>query len=1191
MTKRIFTFLVAFLATVGNAVWGQSATTIDISNIVSNPSFSLGSETLGYIAKHGDYDSAGNTLEISKSGSYKIKGNASQSGTNSNVQISIAEGITVTIELDNLRTDASLGNGLATDTEEAKKLVKADRCALEIGEGATVTLIWNNVCKLTSGGDRAGINVKEGATLIMKGSNNHELEVGSWNNASNGAITYGAGIGGDKTGASFGTIIIESGDIRAYSYAQGSGGKAYGAGIGGGYSDDTPNTSTSGSIIIKGGNIEATSAAIQNATSGEDYGAGIGGGNNGTCTNITITGGTITATTTNNKGDKIGNGHNYTAPTSPAVIVAPSEPGGTVPSVTVPSDLTNTLVVKDGNTTLKGEVTLPEGTEQIYAPNITGSGQLKAYKITYKETKIDEGEGSSHTISGLEAAQKAVTDMYFNAGVTVEVPSNISCNLHHFVGWYKSGSPASIVETTGDATTAIATFTLPIDAPTSYKQEAFTITPVWVDKEQPIMAEADHEWTDSGTDNPDIDTAPSDAISLLTYTLEAGADAGNRLKDVQMSGNKFTGTPKLETEDNGYKELPNVKVKVSVTSSSSNKSYEVETPMVIHDGEIQITGVSVTKGTHTYDGMLHNGTTGENSHGASDAYHLLTFTFTVNGNTPTTQQQLREGVHYIISGYTKDTDTPSTATDDNTLEVKNAGTYSNIKLKSLRESVKFAINSAPESDTYDSNLSVIVDARDLTLVATDNNPITYKTTDQAPDFSTSASTYVKAGNTIGKDAVTINSGITAIVDGTKDAWRTQPGKYKVTFTAGSNATVSNANYELPEGTFVIRDLIVKGEVTNPDVKPGEGSEWELDSDGNFTRQYNGQVPSEGSIGSLVVTLGNNTEVTLEEGENKGFTVNYGDDISKNVGEYEVTITFKESTYITSGSKTVKLKITEKPMTVNFNFPAVITDSENINWSKADITYPGIVGNEEPTVSDCYLEIVDGTAWLRNFSLKDNAATEFLMDNYTISYQGNTGDITTNVNNGTDTDGDGNKDVELPDGEITVDPDYDGGDGNIDRIDYYNIYEDEICEGVTLEFSRDVVREGQSVVVTVKVDEEFDVTKMTLKFKRALFGYWEDLTLTPTENPNEYIIKNIYTDIYVRAEGAVPTGIEAIDGAKVYTKDGSLFVQTPQQEQVRIISITGAIVKNEQQVGLKQYTGLQRGVYVVMVGDQVFKVRI
>ena len=183
--------------------------------------------------------------------------------------------------------------------------------------------------------------------------------------------------------------------------------------------------------------------------------------------------------------------------------------------------------------------------------------------------------------------------------------------------------------------------------------------------------------------------------------------------------------------------------------------------------------------------------------------------------------------------------------------------------------------------------------------------------------------------------------------------------------------------------------------------------------------------------------------------------------------------------------------------------------------------------------------------------------------------------------------------ELP--ESPEEPDDEGDDeqGGIvpDYPKYYNIYEDEICEGVTVEFSRDVVKEGQSVLVTVKVDEEFDATDLTLKFKRSLFGYWEDLTLTPTENPGEYIIKNIYTDIYVRAEGAVPTGIESIDGAKVYTKDGSIYVQTPTQEQVQIISVSGAVLKNESQVGLKQYTGLQRGVYIICIGEQRFKVRL
>lgn len=106
----------------------------------------------------------------------------------------------------------------------------------------------------------------------------------------------------------------------------------------------------------------------------------------------------------------------------------------------------------------------------------------------------------------------------------------------------------------------------------------------------------------------------------------------------------------------------------------------------------------------------------------------------------------------------------------------------------------------------------------------------------------------------------------------------------------------------------------------------------------------------------------------------------------------------------------------------------------------------------------------------------------------------------------------------------------------------------------------------------------------------MFGYWE--TATPDEK-GVYQIHNIYADIYITVEGVEeenPTGIKEIGGIKVYAKDGSIYVQTPKQEQVLIISISGAIVKNEKQVGLQRYDGLQRGVYVVKVGKQVFKIR-
>ena len=159
----------------------------------------------------------------------------------------------------------------------------------------------------------------------------------------------------------------------------------------------------------------------------------------------------------------------------------------------------------------------------------------------------------------------------------------------------------------------------------------------------------------------------------------------------------------------------------------------------------------------------------------------------------------------------------------------------------------------------------------------------------------------------------------------------------------------------------------------------------------------------------------------------------------------------------------------------------------------------------------------------------------------------------------------------------------------DYPEYYNIMVEE-CEGVTVETSTNVVREGTSMTFTIEVAEGYTAENMVVKYKRSMFGYWE--TATPDED-GAYRIQNIYTDIYIMVEGVAEenlTGIEEVTGAKVYTKDGSIYVQTPKQEQVQIISVSGAIVKNEQQVGLRQYTGLQRGVYIICIGEQRFKVR-
>lgn len=164
----------------------------------------------------------------------------------------------------------------------------------------------------------------------------------------------------------------------------------------------------------------------------------------------------------------------------------------------------------------------------------------------------------------------------------------------------------------------------------------------------------------------------------------------------------------------------------------------------------------------------------------------------------------------------------------------------------------------------------------------------------------------------------------------------------------------------------------------------------------------------------------------------------------------------------------------------------------------------------------------------------------------------------------------------------------------DPISYYNIYVEDVCDGVEVTLSNNVVREGNSISVYVKKDTaNYTFDNFKVYYKRSYYGTWDELK--EGTQPDEYPIKNIWNHIYIKAEGAKekedPTGIESIEGVKVYTKDGSLYVQTPQREQVIIVSMSGAVVKNEEQVGLKQYHGLQPGIYIVRVGDRAYKLRL
>ena len=160
--------------------------------------------------------------------------------------------------------------------------------------------------------------------------------------------------------------------------------------------------------------------------------------------------------------------------------------------------------------------------------------------------------------------------------------------------------------------------------------------------------------------------------------------------------------------------------------------------------------------------------------------------------------------------------------------------------------------------------------------------------------------------------------------------------------------------------------------------------------------------------------------------------------------------------------------------------------------------------------------------------------------------------------------------------------------------YYNIQFGDICEGVDASLSKSVVKEGNQVSVYVEVEEGYDAENLKVMCKRSLYGYWEEVE--EGVQPGEYIIYNVYTDIYVKVEGVEkieieeePTGMSDIEGTKVYAQNGNLYVYTSQPQEVTIITMNGTILKRERQEGLRSYS-LPKGVYIICIGEERMKVR-
>ena len=159
--------------------------------------------------------------------------------------------------------------------------------------------------------------------------------------------------------------------------------------------------------------------------------------------------------------------------------------------------------------------------------------------------------------------------------------------------------------------------------------------------------------------------------------------------------------------------------------------------------------------------------------------------------------------------------------------------------------------------------------------------------------------------------------------------------------------------------------------------------------------------------------------------------------------------------------------------------------------------------------------------------------------------------------------------------------------------YYNIQFEDICEGVDASLSKSVVKAGSQVSVYVEVEEGYDAENLKVMFKRSLYGYWEEVE--EGVQPGEYIIYNVYTDIYVKVEGVEkieeePTGMSDIESTKVYTQNGNLYVYTSQLKEVAIITMNGTVLRRERQEGLWSYS-LPKGVYIICIGEERYKIAV
>ena len=691
--------MMAFLAVASGAVWGQTYGTPD-NPVKIDISFMYGA---GSEAPTGDGFTAvkgvgatlhSNTLNITSGGYYKL------TGTESNIQITVSATDPVHITVaSGIHIDASLDNTVTDPSKDGSDIFE-DRCALQINSGAHVTLDWEGNAgthvEFSSGGYRAGINVKPNATLVLKGTHEAELWGTCWNNQDE-VYTSGAGIGGDSVEPDFGTIIIECGTVIGRCFAQVNGWQAYGAGIGGGFKQGNPDAvsngegSTEGTIIIKGGTVTGTAnypgnGGNINPTTGRS--AAIGGGYKGTCTNIAILGGTVDATT-GNLADAIGVGEDYKknnekGSITKGIVIGRWDENTDEPQITTTptGQISKKNIAKGEDGSLVGNVTMPEGT-QIYTEHTIASvnqgEKFNAYNIALTDSEItDDGDHNANSENSkiIETAK----NYYFGAKTEYESSALTCQDGHLFMGWIKEKDVSDIVPLNVAEKTCL--FKIPGTDPNGIEQLSYLS--VWVDNDKDILVVSDTNWDEKNA--PEISITQDNAISKLEFSFKEGALSEPELSGIDFNGNKLSGIPTLQDGETYFSTNDKGGVKATVKWNTGNITSEQDITLniaIVKEAFINSVAVTYANNPHMYNGQHHNG------FNPNEDDHSLTVKMTsTDRNTPIDPENLTEGVGYRIYSFTvinDDEARPEQASDEDEvpLPIINAGTYSNITIQAL----------------------------------------------------------------------------------------------------------------------------------------------------------------------------------------------------------------------------------------------------------------------------------------------------------------------------------------------------------------------------------------------------------------------------------------------------------------------------------------------------------------------------